>query len=476
MRTATYTARPRYGLGDVVALLLRETVLMIVIFLLVFALGTAAILTLKKTYTANAKVFAGVGQEYVYQPRVGTAERGQAPNIGEVAQSEAAILGSQEVKRRVVQALGAGTILGPDAEDADPVSALKAVESSLGVGTEVGSAVIGVSYETDDPARAALILNTVIDQYLIYRREVFQDRTTPAIRAQREVFEDELAQADSDYEQFLISNDIGDFAALKAGLAVSYQTVFADRLSVQAQLNQASQRLSTLEAQQAATPAEIALQQDLNVSAQDRLLQLRNERETLLSRYTPGSQPIRDIDAQISQMETYVANGQTVGVKEVRTGPNPVWVELETTRINTRAERDSLSARLSVLDSQLGQLLERQSRLTAMESANANLSGEREVLQSSIKEFQQRETQARADSGLVKAGADNVTVIERAAPPTQGKSLKIPLLAGIFLFAGFTALCVGLLRVFSRKGFATPGSAGRTLDLPVLAVAPLKAR
>ncbi|NBB52479.1 chain-length determining protein [Rhizobium sp. CRIBSB] len=476
MRTANLTARPRYGLGDVLALLLRETVLMIVVFLLIFALGAAAVLTLKKTYTASAKVFAGVGQEYVYQPRVGTAERGQAPNIGEVAQSEAAILGSQEVKRRVVQALGAETILGPDAADADPVSALKAVEGSLGVGTEVGSAVIGVSYETDDPARAALILNTVIDQYLIYRREVFQDRTTPAIRAQREVFEEELALADSAYEQFLISNDIGDFAAAKAGLAVSYQTVFADRLSVQAQLNQTGQRLATLVAQQAGTPAEIALQQDLNVTAQDRLLQLRNEREALLSRYTAGSQPIRDIDAQIAQMESYVANGQTVGVKEVRTGPNPIWVELETTRINTQAERDSLSARLAVLDSQLGQIMDRQSRLTAMESANANLSGEREVLQSSIKEFQQRETQARADSGLVKAGADNVTVIERAAPPTQGKSLKIPLLAGIFLFAGFTALCVGLARVFSRKGFTTPGSAGRTLDLPVLAVAPLKAR
>ena len=45
-----------------------------------------------------------------------------------------------------------------------------------------------------------------------------------------------------------------------------------------------------------------------------------------------------------------------------------------------------------------------------------------------------------------------------------------------FLFAGFTALCVGLLRVFTRRGFTTPGSAARTLELPVLAVAPMKTR
>ena len=77
MRTTAYTTvRPRYGFFDVVGLLFRELLLMIVIFLLVFAIGTAAVLTLKKSYTASASVYAGVGQEYVYQPRVGAADRG----------------------------------------------------------------------------------------------------------------------------------------------------------------------------------------------------------------------------------------------------------------------------------------------------------------------------------------------------------------------------------------------------------------
>ena len=89
--------------------------------------------------------------------------------------------------------------------------------------------------------------------------------------------------------------------------------------------------------------------------------------------------------------------------------------------------------------------------------------------------FQQRETQSRADNGLVAAGADNVRVIERAAAPTRGTSMKLPLLALVILFAGFTALCVGLLRVFTRRGYATPAIAGRTLEMPVLAVAPMKA-
>jgi uncharacterized protein involved in exopolysaccharide biosynthesis len=96
------------------------------------------------------------------------------------------------------------------------------------------------------------------------------------------------------------------------------------------------------------------------------------------------------------------------------------------------------------------------------------------VLTASIREFQQRETQSRADNELVKAGADNVTVIERAQPPSKGKSLRFPLMIAVLAFAGFTALCVGLLRVFLRRGFVMPATLSRTLQAPVLAVAPAK--
>lgn len=479
MRTTAYTTvRPRYGFFDVVGLLFRELLLMVVIFLLVFAIGTAVILTLKKSYTATASVYAGAGSEYVYQPRVGATERSQPLEADAVAQSEAAILGSLEVKRRAVRAVGADTVLGPDAAGTPAekeTAALKVIDSSLGVGVTAGSAIISVSYKSDDPVRAAQVLNAVVDQYLVQRRVVFSDRRTPAIAEQREAFEEDLAEADAAYQAFMRSNDIGDFATAKATLAATYQTTYAEALSLRAQLNQASQRLSTLEAQLAQQPAEVVLQQDLNVSAQDQILQLRTQREALLSRYTPDAQPVKDIDQQIADLQAYVATGTTVGAKEVRTGPSTVFTAIETARITAAADRDGLAARLAVANGQLDQIRSRQAELTRLESTNANLAGNREVLTANIRDFQQRESAARADSALVAAGADNVTVIERAEAPTKGTSLKAPLLAVVFLFAAFTALCVGLLRIFTRKGYVTPASTGRTLEMPVLAVAPMKA-
>lgn len=477
MNTAGTGTRPRYGVLDVVALLLREWMVMGAVFLAICAIGLGATFLLKKTYTAAASLFVGVGQEYVYQARVGTPQPSIPPSAAEVAQSEAAILNSLEVKQRVVRAMGIESfqdkpVTNPTAED--EAKAVKAMTSALSVDITPLSPVIALSYKSDDPRRSAQVLNTVIDQYLTYRREVFQDRATPAIRSRREAFEDELETADRAYEEFLRSHQIGDFATARATLAASYQTIFTERLSVQAQLNQTAQRLTTLSNQLFNMDREIPLQQDLNVSAQDQILQLRTQREQLLSRYQADAAPVQEIEAQIRRLQTYVDTGTAVGAKEVRVGPNPVWVQLEAQRATTAAERDSLGARLAVLDRQLAEINQRQARLNDLESRNATLSGNREVLSQSVREFQLREAQSRADNELVTAGADNVTVIERAQPPAEGKSLKLPLLALVILFAGFTALSVGLLRVFLRRGVWTPSSAERTFGVPVLAVAPAK--
>ncbi|CAN5270164.1 GumC family protein [soil metagenome] len=479
MRTATVSTRPRYGLLDVIGLLFRELLLMIVIFLVVFAIGTAAVLTIKKTYVAGATIYAGAGQEYIYQSRVGTlTERPSPPTAGEIAATESQIIGSRETKLRAIRALGLSVFqkkpsTAPMAKQEG--DAIKQINDSLAIGSTPTSGVISLSYESDNAEKSAKVLAAIITAYKSYRREVFQDDSTSAIDDQRNAFEDELTDVDEAYERFLASNDIGDFATAKASAAATYQTTFTDRLSTQAQLSQAARRVQTITAQLATMPAEIVLQQDLNIAAQDRILTLRTEREALLSRYQPDSQPVKDKEAEIDAMQAYVAGGDTVGAKEVRTGPNPSWVALDTARTTAEADRDALASRLAVLDGQLAQLRERQARLTRLESENTILAGNRDNLTASIREFQQRGSQSRADNDLVKNGSDNVRVISDPAAPTRGSSLKAPLLALVFMFAGFTALCVGLLRVFSRRGFVTPASAGRTLDMPVLAVAPMKA-
>lgn len=481
--STTVVTRPRYGLLDLAALLWRELFVMLGVFLAIaIVAGVAIFLLIPRTYTANASLFVRLGQEYVYEPRAGDAARGAVPEVEQLVQSEAAILNSEELKRRVIAALGLQAFeprLGdnPSAVERQAAerAAIRALGSNLSVGIAPQNSVVSLSYRDRDPEFAARVLNTVIDQYQVYRREVFRDVTTPLLRGQREVFQNELEAVDQEYEQFLAANGIGDFSSLRSALAATYQTTFAERLSVDAQAGQAGRRLISLTEQMRAVPPEVALSQDLNIAAQDQILQLRTERESLLSRYQPDAQPVQDIEARITQLEGFVASGTAIGPREMRVGPNPIWVDLETQRINTQAEHDALVARRAVLDRQLSDLRDRQTRMTELESRNATLSAQRDVLTTSIREFTSREAQSRASSDLARGGADSVTVIERASPPTRGSSMKFPLMLLALMFAGFTALCVGLVRIFSRRGFITQQSVSRTLDLPVLAVAPVKA-
>ena len=71
---------------------------------------------------------------------------------------------------------------------------------------------------------------------------------------------------------------------------------------------------------------------------------------------------------------------------------------------------------------------------------------------------------------------DGPVVALDAGTLVQTVSLRKPVVVLAFLFAGFTALCAGLLAMFLRPGLPTPQSASRTLDLPVLGAAPLKAQ
>lgn len=63
-----WAARARYAPTDFVTLLWRERWLMLLIFVVIFALGAGFAFTQKKTYTASSSLFVRLGQEYVYEP------------------------------------------------------------------------------------------------------------------------------------------------------------------------------------------------------------------------------------------------------------------------------------------------------------------------------------------------------------------------------------------------------------------------
>lgn len=479
-----WAARPRYAVSDFATLLWRERFLMVAIFAIILVLGVAAAMTMKTSYEANSSVLVRLGQEYVYEPRAGDAGRGAVPDSDQVIQSETEILGAAALKQRVIDRLGLAHIYPKMAEKyaaGTPAEkklilgqAIRAMDQATKIETAPNTPIIRLSFKNDDPQVAALVLNTLLEEYLIYRRSVLIDPTSPVLEQQRQAFEARLAEADRAYEDFLNSNRIGDFMAEKTSLGQLQSQIEQQKYQTDAQLRDRQGRLATLEAQLNGVSQEVGLYRDVSSAANDKLAALKVQREDLLSRYRNDARPVQELDAQIAQLEAGIASGRTHTEGARRIGVNPVYQTLQTEKIQLTAEVSALKQTQDALAEQIAQLTERRLKLAELEPQFQELSLDRDVLQANVRDYTVKEEQSRAAQEIAAKTNDNIRIVSRATPPSKGKSLRKPVVVLALLFAAFTALCAGLLRMFLRPGLPTAQSAARTLDLPVLATAPLK--
>jgi uncharacterized protein involved in exopolysaccharide biosynthesis len=480
-----WSGRPRYAPADFATLLWRERGLMLMVFLGVLVLGLAFAVTLKTNYTAETSVLVRLGQEYVYEPRIGDAGKGLAPQNDQVIQTEVEILKSDRLRRQVIDRIGYGRIFPKLADKYASATAARQQDMvakgvvALGTGLKVESApattVIHVTFQHPNARMSALILNTLIQEYLVYRKQVLlNDAGAPVTVTQQRVFEDKLGQADAALQDFLAQNNIGDFEAQRTSLNTLQTSLTDESYRVQARLQEIGGRLGELGRQANAVPAEIGLYHDNNAAAADKLLTLKLQREDLLSRYKPAAQPVRDLDLQIAQVQKMIADGRAQSPGASRTGLNPVFQSMQTEQIQLNAEAASLRGRQAALQSQLAQVSSDRMKLAGLEPRYQDLLRDRDILSTNVHDLTAKVETDAAAKAIAEGSNDTIRVVEAATAPSKGASLKKPVAILAVLFALFSALCIGLLRVFLRPGVPTPSSAARTFDLPVLATAGLK--
>ena len=171
---------------------------------------------------------------------------------------------------------------------------------------------------------------------------------------------------------------------------------------------------------------------------------------------------------QEHRAEATLAAGEGV----VQRGPNPLYLHVAAAIATLESEAQALRSEQAELKSQIGAFELRQRRLLELQPDLQELERRREVAEKSVRSLSEREVEARTRSELVARGAGAVRLLEPARPPLKGESWKTP--AGILalLIALAAAFAAGLARALSKRGFATPGAAERTLGLPVLAAIP----
>lgn len=480
---APLPARPQLSLVDMIVLLWRAKWLMIAVFVPIVLAGLFVAIQMPQTYTASSRLLATLDDFYVYRPLAGGEAAGVTLAQEQIIQAELEILRSPIVAERVLDRFPLERLY-PDlvrarkralerGEDSAEVveaeirgAAVAALQADFGADAAPTTPVISTWYQHKDAETSAEVLNAMIGAYLRYRAELLADSTPESFRSQREAFQDRLNTADGEIRTFLSENNITDFDSERSTIQTLLQSVRADLLTARSAQRAVDGRLAALRTQLADTDESV----DLFVEdrTEQSLVELRIERQDLLSRYTPNSQPVQAIDQRIAQIEAFLGD-QEGPVGTVRRGPNPVHQSLEQDVATLAGEARSLRAQIAELERQETELVGRQRLFSDVAPEWLALQRQRNLAEQGVVDYATRESEARARSELALKDADNIRVLEPARTPMESDSLRMPVALASGLFAGFTALIAGLIFVFTRRGFPTPGALNRTLGLNVVA-------
>ena len=476
-------ARPRLGVVDLILQLWRAKWLMMLIGLPIFALGLFLAFQMPKTYESRSALYVTSGDEVRSSSILSDPSFDPGPGIQEVIQGELEILQTQLVAERTLSRFPLERIY-PDlakARDkeidkagaalAEPIEfefyqkGVEALQKSLWADASPNSNIISVGFKHEDPRVASEILNAAMAAYLQRRSELFGSRPVDQLRAQQKRFEGQLLDAEAEIAAFLSDNNIRDFASERSTAQNLYGVISNELFAVQA-------RAGALQGQVARTRAQLSEtspEQDLYVedSSAQRLRELEIERNQLLVNYTEDSRRVQAIDRQITELRDFLAQQETP-VGTVRRGPNPTYQALETALNTSEAEADSVAGQRAELQRQLTAVEEKLNRFTVLEPQWNELQRNRDLIEASVRTIAEQAQREGTVAGLTAQEADSVKITEPATVPLQGTSLKLPIAVLSLLFGGFTALIVGLLRAFTRNGFATPKSLQDTIGIPVL--------
>jgi uncharacterized protein involved in exopolysaccharide biosynthesis len=460
-------------LVDFAAMLWAERLLVLGVGAAICALGLVAALMAPRSYTARSELIVRMGQEYVYQPNTGGAGAGATPDMQTIVNAEMRLIGSGAVVRAAIENVGLATLYpsianSPGSDARKIAAAERAFAEHMTIETAPQTPAIGLSFEHRNPEIAAQALNALVVEYLEHRRTVLVGGEYNALSEESADLSTRAATATGALAAFLTEHQIGDFESELAALAARAGDIETQLLDAQARQREAESRAGALRARYQSEPEEIQLYSESD--ARTALVTAQLEREQLLSRYQPDAMPVREVDRRIAQLESFLAGGDPPGL--TRRGQNPVRQDIASQLYGMEAEARAQRGRAAALTQQRTEVRDRLRAMQVLEPRFRQLQRERSILETSASNFATRAEDARTRSQLLGRATDNITPVEQASVPTQGKSLRWPIMLVTVLIAGIVAVAAGLSRGLMRRSFPTPSSASRALETPVLAVLP----
>ncbi len=315
------------------------------------------------------------------------------------------------------------------------------------------SNLVEVSYSAENPEAAAGFVNALLTSHLERIADLNERGSArPLLQEERkqalekwQAAQAALADFKEGLEDNLMTRDEEDLGKVLANLRTQKVATETSVLELEARAQFLSNRL---ENHPRTIDAEWTVTEDESVQLlKERVFELEIERTEALSRYTPQSTIVRDLDRQIEESRRLLETKAGETLSETTTTLDPSFQALQVDLVETEASLTAAVARLEALDRQVDVYSARLKTIELTSGELARLENDVESALQLFRRFSEQEEQARVTALLGESGFVNVSIVEKASPPVKPIKRRAGLILTLFSLCGFLVGCTwGLLR------------------------------
>jgi uncharacterized protein involved in exopolysaccharide biosynthesis len=354
------------------------------------------------------------------------------------------------------------------------------MEGDLHVSPMNNSNLIKITYDSHSPQVAVRVLKELGDIYLSKHSEVHRlPGISDFFKQQADQYQKDLTGAEKKLEVFnqetgVVSADMGkQFAIQKAAdFDISIR-------QTQATIAETKQRLQALEEQEASGSARVTTQirtsenSELMANLKSTLLNLELKRTELLQKFDPSYPLVLEVNTEIAQTTSAIADANRAGIREETTDQDPTHALVTSEIAKAKADLTGLEAREVVMKEGLRALQSKVMTLDRESMVQQDLQRTVKTDEESFLLYQRKHEEARINDALDQRRIINAAIAEAAIMPLYPVSLPFwtQLMVAIIV-SGLSSLAVGFVVEYFDPSFRTPAEVQEYLDIPLLASFP----
>ncbi len=360
--------------------------------------------------------------------------------------------------------------------------AVRSLEKSLKINPIRKSNVIEVEYSDASAERATHVLELVSAEYM--EKHLRLQRPTGGydfFRGEAERYKQQLEEAEAQLAEFEKANNFVGLGEKKDALMKQINQADDDLRSSDATVKEIEERLKTnkslankisprMPTQKRVMPNQYAAQ-----TLSTMLVDLKNRRTAMLTKFQPDDRLVKELDEQIAQTSESLDAMARSSATEATSDVNSVWQELNSARAKDEMIRKGQTARHEVLAAQMRASQDELAGLQMLTVEYDELTRRVQESESNYKAFAEKRDEAQIADAMDQQKLLNVAIAE---PPTSSVIPVRPrhlmnVALGLFT-AFFLAGCAVFLAEVSRQDICTPGELQARGGYPVLATTPFR--